>query len=98
MRRRDLLLLSAATLLCPFPAHAADQAGKRRIAVLYRGTPSVSADLRAFVGRLQELGWVDGRNVALDIHYAEGRTERFSELAVDAVAQKPDLSVPRLCW
>jgi len=93
VKRRDLFLLSAATLLCPFPAGAADPAGKRRVAVLYYGTAEASADLHAFLDGLGELGWVDGRNLTLDIRYAEGRTERFPELALDAVAQKPDLIV-----
>jgi putative tryptophan/tyrosine transport system substrate-binding protein len=93
MKRRDLFLLSAATLLCPFPAGAADPAGKRRIAVLYYGTAATNAGVRAFVDELEKLGWIDGRNVTLDVRYSEGRTERFPDLAADVVKHKPDLIV-----
>jgi putative ABC transport system substrate-binding protein len=93
VKRRDLFLLSAAALLCPFPTDAADQAGKRRVAVLYYGTAATNAGVRAFIDELEKLGWVDGRNVTLDVRYSEGRTERFPDLAADVVKHKPDLIV-----
>src|SRR5262249_57807034 len=47
--------------------------------------------LAAFVGRLHELGWTDGRNVALEIGWAEGRRERAAEIAADFVRRKVDV-------
>jgi putative ABC transport system substrate-binding protein len=41
----------------------------------------------AFVQRLRELGWTEGRNVAIEYRWGEGRTERFAEL--QASSHKP---------
>jgi putative ABC transport system substrate-binding protein len=41
----------------------------------------------AFVQRLRELGWIEGRNVAIEYRWGEGRTERFAEL--QASSHKP---------
>jgi putative ABC transport system substrate-binding protein len=47
----------------------------------------------AFVQRLRELGWVEGRNVAIDYRWAEGRRERFAEIAAEFVRLKVDVIV-----
>jgi putative ABC transport system substrate-binding protein len=48
---------------------------------------------KAFVDRLAELGWIDGQTVKIVYRWANGRTERFSELAAELVALKVDLIV-----
>jgi putative tryptophan/tyrosine transport system substrate-binding protein len=93
VKRRELLRVFAAVLAGALVGEAAAQAGKPRLAVLYQGTQPASADLHAFVDGLRELGWVDGRNLTLDVRYAEGRMEQFPGLAAEAVARKPDLIV-----
>src|SRR5262245_56600274 len=91
-RRRFLLTPLVGMLGAPLAADA-QKAGKVwRVGVLYYGGPT-GADLRALRDALRELGWVDGRNIVLDIRYAEGVTERFAELAADLARQKPDLIV-----
>ena len=47
----------------------------------------------AFVGRLRELGWIEGRDVAIDYQYAEGHGERLPELAAKLVQRKVDVIV-----
>ena len=47
----------------------------------------------AFVRRLDELGWSDGRNVAIAYRWAEGRNERYSELAAEFVRLKVDVII-----
>jgi putative tryptophan/tyrosine transport system substrate-binding protein len=47
----------------------------------------------AFLHRLHELGWIDGRTVTIDYRWAEGRTERFSEIAAEFVGLKVDVIV-----
>ena len=42
---------------------------------------------------LRELGYVDGQNIAIEYRYAQGRTERFAELAIELVRLKVDLIV-----
>ncbi len=45
----------------------------------------------AFAQRLKELGWSEGRNVAIDYRWAEGRSERFAEIAAEFVRRKVDV-------
>jgi putative ABC transport system substrate-binding protein len=47
----------------------------------------------AFVQRLQDLGWTDGRTVTIDVRWAEGRSERFSEIAAEFARRKVDVIV-----
>jgi putative tryptophan/tyrosine transport system substrate-binding protein len=47
----------------------------------------------AFVQRLRELGWVEGRNVAIEYRWAEARSERFPEIAAEFVQFKVDVIV-----
>jgi putative ABC transport system substrate-binding protein len=60
------------------------------------GTNTPSAQERwtgAFIQRLRELGWIEGRTVAIEYRWAEGRTERFAELATELVRLKVDVIV-----
>jgi putative ABC transport system substrate-binding protein len=45
------------------------------------------------VQRLRELGWIDGRNVAIEYRWGEGRNERFAQIAADFVRLKVDVIV-----
>ena len=54
---------------------------------LHRGVPWTAA----FVQRLRELGWVEGRNVAIEYRWAEGRSERYAEIAAEFVRLKMDV-------
>ena len=45
----------------------------------------------AFVQRLRELGWTDGRTVAIEYRWAEGRSERYAEIAAEFVRLKVDV-------
>jgi hypothetical protein len=44
----------------------------------------------AFVQRLRELGWVEGRTIAIEYRWAEGRDERYREIAAEFVRLKVD--------
>ena len=64
------------------------------IGFLGPASPSVASNLvAAFVKRLGELGWVEGRNVAIEYRWAEGRSDRYAEIAAEFVALKVDLIV-----
>jgi putative tryptophan/tyrosine transport system substrate-binding protein len=57
-------------------------------------TPSAESQrLAAFVQRLRELGWIDGRNLAIEYRWAEGRNERYAENAAELVRLKVDVIV-----
>src|SRR6516165_3758224 len=51
----------------------------------------------AFVQRLRELGWTEGRTVAIEYRWVEGRSERFAEIAAEFIRLKVDvLGTPRI--
>jgi putative ABC transport system substrate-binding protein len=93
MKRRDFIsLLAGAAAAWPLAARA-QQAGKLpTIGFMGATTPSAGGQLlAAFVARLRELGWIDGRNVAIEVRWAEGRDERFAEIAAEFVRRKVDV-------
>ena len=47
----------------------------------------------AFVQRLRQLGWIEGRTVSIEVRWAEGRYERFAEIAAEFVRLKVDVIV-----
>jgi putative tryptophan/tyrosine transport system substrate-binding protein len=75
-------------------AHA-QQAGKIfRIGFLDGGTASGSAVLvKAFLQELSKLGWIEGKNIAIEYRFGEGKSDRLPELASDLVRLKVDLIV-----
>src|SRR5215469_329198 len=95
MKRRDFItLLGGAAAAWPLAAHA-QQAGKLPTIGLWRPTtPSVGSQrAAAFVQRLRELGWIEGRTVAIEYRWAEGRDERAAEIAAEFVRLKVDVIV-----
>jgi putative tryptophan/tyrosine transport system substrate-binding protein len=91
-RRAFITLLGGAAAAWPLAARA-QQAGKvPTIGYLGGGAPmSQRAWLDAFVQRLRELGWIEGRTVAIEYRWGEGRTERFAEIAAEFVRLKVDV-------
>jgi putative ABC transport system substrate-binding protein len=86
MRRRQFItLLSGAAASCAsWPLAAwAQHAGKApTVGFLGQSTPlGESERAAAFAQRLRELGWVEGRTVAIEYRWADGRNERFAEIA-----------------
>src|SRR5215467_11824470 len=93
MRRREFItLLGSAVTAWPLAARA-QQAGKLpTIGLLGATTPLVESQrVAAFVQRLRELGWIEGRTVAIEVRWAEGRNERFAEIATEFVRLKVDV-------
>jgi putative ABC transport system substrate-binding protein len=46
---------------------------------------------RCICAALRELGWIEGRTVAIEYRWGEGRTERFAEIAAEFVRLKVDV-------
>jgi putative tryptophan/tyrosine transport system substrate-binding protein len=93
MLRRDFItLLGGAAALRPLVVRA-EQIGKLpTVGVFVAGTPESHGNwVAAFVQRLRELGWIEGRTVAIEYRWAEGRTERFAEIAAEFVRLKVDV-------
>jgi putative tryptophan/tyrosine transport system substrate-binding protein len=94
MKRREFITLLGAAVAWPL-ATRAQQAGKLpTIGLLGANTPVVEGQwVAAFVQRLRELGWIDGRTIAIEYRWAEGRTERAAEIAAEFVRFKVDVIV-----
>jgi putative ABC transport system substrate-binding protein len=93
--RRDFItLLGSVAAVWPLAARAQQPSKLPTIGLLGAGTRSGWADwVAAFVQRLQELGWIEGRTVAMEVRWAEGRPERYIEISADFVRLKVDVIV-----
>jgi putative ABC transport system substrate-binding protein len=95
MRRRDFITLLGGAVATWSLAARAEQAGKRpNIGFLGSGSPLTWKPwVAAFVQRLRELGWVEGRTIAVEYRWAEGRSERFDEITAEFVRLNVDVIV-----
>jgi putative ABC transport system substrate-binding protein len=95
IRRREFIVtLVSAVMAWPLTARAQQSAKLPTIGFLVAGTPSSHGQwVAALVRRLQELGWIEGRTVAIEYRWAEGRTERFDEIAAEFIRRKVDVIV-----
>jgi putative tryptophan/tyrosine transport system substrate-binding protein len=95
MRRREIIrLLSGVAAAWPLAAQAQQVAKLPTIGFLGVSTSAAWTPwTTAFVRRLSELGWIDGRNLAIEYRWAEGRSERFAEFAAEFVGRKVDVIV-----
>src|SRR5262244_1604175 len=93
-RRAFISLLGGAAIAWPLAARAQKGGKLPTIGLLGSGTLAAQSQwTAAFVQRLRELGWTDGRNVAIEYRWAEGRTQRFAEIADEFVRLKVDVIV-----
>jgi|SRR5438105_1311850 len=93
MKRRTALVLAISALcVAPVFAQPAHQASPR-IGVLLFGTPEDDTNFHAFRQGLQQLGYLEGRNISFVYRFAHGRAERLRDLAVELVATEPDAIV-----
>ncbi|HXX09547.1 MAG TPA: ABC transporter substrate-binding protein [Pseudolabrys sp.] len=94
MRRREFISLLGCTVVLPLSAHAQQAERVRRVGVLL-GAAADDANYLAWLGAfrqaLQELGWVDGRNVQIDIHWATTDPADIRRQATGLVTLAPDV-------
>ena len=87
MRRREVITLIAGGVTWPLVAQGQQPANT--IGFLGASTRSAESQwIAAFVQRLRELGWIDGRNIVIEYRWAEGHDERFAEIAAEFVRLK----------
>ena len=95
MRRREFItMLSGAAAMWPLAARAQQSDRVRRIGVLMASSaddPEYQARIAAFLQGLQQLGWIDGRNVHIDTRWASTKPDDIRKQAVELVALTPDV-------
>ena len=93
-RREFITLLGGAVAAWPLAARAQQGERVRRIGVLLSTAaddPESSARTASFLKGLQQLGWIEGRNLRIDIRWAAGDAELYRKYAAELVALAPDV-------
>jgi ABC-type uncharacterized transport system substrate-binding protein len=93
-RREFITLLGGAAVTWPLAARALRAGKMPTIGFLGANTPATQTEwTAAFVHRLRELGWVEGRTIAIEYRWGEGRTELFAKFLAEFVRLKVDVIV-----
>jgi putative ABC transport system substrate-binding protein len=93
-RRAFIALLGGAVTTWPLAARAQQASKLLTIGFLGPSTPLAAVQWTAAFGqRLRELGWVEGRNIAIEYRWAEGRSERYGEIAAELIRLNVDVIV-----
>jgi putative ABC transport system substrate-binding protein len=94
MNRREFIAGLGAVVASSALTQAQQQGKIPTIGFLGALTPAIESQrVAAFVMRLRELGWVDGRTVAIEYRWAEGRSDRVAAIAAELVRQGVDVVV-----
>jgi len=94
MRRRDFIAAVGGAVAGPLAARAQQPAKQPTIGFLGSGTLEGQGQwVAAFLQRLRELGWIEGRNITIEYRWAEGNSDRADELAAELVRRRVDVIV-----
>jgi putative ABC transport system substrate-binding protein len=95
-RRKFVVALAGAAVVLPLAARAQQGNRVRRIGVLTpfdENDPLAKSELSAFTHALADFGWIDGRNVRIDLRRHGGDINRMRALAQELVGLQPDIIV-----
>ena len=98
MNRREVIAALGAAAASPLLALAQPSEQMHRVGVLMsflQDDPAGSADVAAFRQGLADLGWIEGRNIRIELRWPGGDVERAQALAKELVALKPDVLLAR---
>jgi ABC-type uncharacterized transport system substrate-binding protein len=94
MKRREFITLLGSAAAWPIAARAQQPGKLPTIGFLGTSTPAAWSQWTAAFGQqLLQLGWIEGRTVAIEYRWAEGRSERFAEIAAEFARLKVDVIV-----
>src|SRR5262245_29208603 len=93
MKRREFTALLGGAALWPLVARA-QQAKRPIVGFLGDSTPLAESErAAAFARRLHDLGWIEGRTIAIEYRWADGRSDRVAEIAAEFSRLKVDVIV-----
>src|SRR5262249_33266374 len=93
-RREFITLIGGAAAAWPLAVRAQEQERSRLPTVGFVGVSTLTAQahlVAAFRQRLRELAWIEGRTIEIEYRWAEGREERYGEIAAEFVRSKVDV-------
>jgi putative ABC transport system substrate-binding protein len=96
VKRREFITLLGGAAAWPLAARAQQRERMRRVAVLFAlatEDPEYQARLAAVVEGLRDLGWIEGRNVTLDIHRPAATPNDIRKKVAEMIAGKPDVII-----
>jgi putative ABC transport system substrate-binding protein len=94
MKRRDFIVGVVSAVAWPLALRAQQPVKLPTIGFLGAASPEVASRwVAAFVKRLRELGWIEGRTVAIEYRWAEAHSERYRQIAAEFVGLKVDVIV-----
>jgi putative ABC transport system substrate-binding protein len=94
MKRREFIAGLGSAAAWPVAAWAQQPERVRRIGVLMvfeENDPAIEGLLAGFIRGLSELGWIDGRNLRIDVRWAGDNVDRISMFAKELVDLQPDV-------
>ena len=94
MTRRELIMLLGGAAAWPLAARAQQPGGRRRLGVLMATAaddPESRKRLFALLQGLQQLGWIEGRNLRVDIRWAAGNADDTRKYAAELTVLAPDI-------
>jgi putative ABC transport system substrate-binding protein len=94
IKRREFIAGLGSAAAWPVVARAQQPDRMRRIGVLLpfdEKDPVIKSRISAFTQALAELGWADGRNMRMDVHWGHGDIDQIGALAKELVALRPDI-------
>ena len=94
LKRREIITLLSSAAAWPLAARAQQRDRLGRVGILFGGSennPEQQSWLAAFIQELERLGWVEGRNVQIDVRWAGGDVGRMRAFAKQLAEQQPDV-------
>jgi putative tryptophan/tyrosine transport system substrate-binding protein len=92
-RRKFIAALGGTAVAWPLAARAQQPATLPTVGLLTPDASGWSAETAAFIERLSQLGWIEGRTITIEYRWSKGRPESVAEIAAEFVRQKVDVIV-----
>src|SRR6266404_2298989 len=94
VKRREFITLLGGAAAWPLTARAQQAAKRPIVGFLGDSTPLAESErAAAFARRLHDLGWIEGRTIAIEYRWADGRSDRLAEIAAEFAQLKVDIIV-----